>query len=98
DAQSEAIMRANARLLEAADKQKEKAREVRDAWAQGLGSISAEIANMAMEGEISIDRLAGSLAKLALQIAAIQIGGPWGTALSAFAGGLGGFASGGSGR
>lgn len=98
DIQADAIMRANARLLEAADKQKEKAREVRDAWAQGLGSISAEIVNMAMEGEISIDRLAGSLAKLALQIAASQIGGPWGTALGAFAGGLGGFASGGSGR
>jgi len=55
---------------------------------KGAGSLAAEFVNMANAGELSIDRLGASLAKLALQIAAIQIGGPYGAAISAFAGGL----------
>lgn len=71
--------------LEQAAKEHE---QVQQAIAQGLGSIAADFVNMANEGELSVERLGASLAKLALQIAAMQIGGPWGAALGSFAGGL----------
>jgi tape measure domain-containing protein len=54
----------------------------------GLGSISAQFVSMAAQGEISMGKLGEALAKLALQMAAMQIGGPWGAFLGSFAGGL----------
>lgn len=70
------------------EKSKEQAKQVQEAWAQGLGSIAADFVNMAAQGEFSMQKLGESLVKLALQVAAIQIGGPWGAALGSFAGGL----------
>lgn len=71
-----------------AEKAEEAAARVSEAWGTGLGSVAAEFLNMAAQGETSIERLGEALAKLALQIAAMQIGGPFGAALGAFAGGL----------
>jgi tape measure domain-containing protein len=81
--------------LKFAEQEAEASAKIKEAWASGLGSIAAEFVNMAVQGELSMDKLAGSLAKLALQIAAMQIGGPWGAMLGSFAGGLQGFAHGG---
>jgi tape measure domain-containing protein len=64
----------------------EKNKKTTEAWAAGLGSIAAEFVNMAETGDISLEKLGSSLAKLALQIAAMQIGGPWGALLGSFAG------------
>lgn len=83
-------------LDDLAQKNTEAAQRSAEAWAQGLGGIAANFANMAREGEISLDQIMGQLAKLALQMAAMQMGGPGGAFLSAFAGGLGGFGAGGS--
>jgi tape measure domain-containing protein len=77
-------------------KSEENARRVQEAWAQGLGSIAADFISMAAKGEMSFSDLASSAAKLALQMAAMQMGGPGGSFLSALAGGIGGFATGGS--
>lgn len=82
---------------EFAQKRIEKEKQIEQAVAQGLGSLAAEIVNMAADGEMNLEKLGSSLAKLALQIAATQAGGVYGAALSSFAGGLN-FGTGGSGR
>lgn len=71
-----------------ADEAAEQAARVEEAWGQGLGSVAADFINMAAQGEMSFEKLGSKLAVLALQIAAMQIGGPWGAALGSFAGGL----------
>lgn len=66
----------------------EAADRIEEAWAEGLGSIAADLVNMSAQGELSFEKLGESAAKLALQIAAMQIGGPWGAFLGSFAGGF----------
>jgi hypothetical protein len=73
---------------ESAEARIRKEEEVRQAIATGLGSITADFINMAAQGEMSVDKLLGSLAKLAIQIAAMKIGGPWGAFLGSLGGGL----------
>jgi hypothetical protein len=86
---------AAAKRLEQVAKDIEAAGQMREAWSRGLGSIAAEFANMAAEGEISVSKLGSALAKLALQMAAMRIGGGRGAFLGSFASGLQGFAHGG---
>jgi tape measure domain-containing protein len=71
------------------------AKRSQEAWASGMGSIAGSIAQMALKGEMDINKLGTQLFKLALQMAAMSMGGPGGAFLSSFAGSFGGFATGG---
>lgn len=82
----------NAKSREMAEEQKRQAQEVREAWADGLGSITGEIIQMAAAGDVSFDKIGKQLVILAIRMAAMSMGG----APGAFLGGLiGGFAHGG---
>jgi hypothetical protein len=68
------------------------AQDAKEAWATGLGSIAGEFLKMAAAGEVSVDQLAKQLAILAIQMAAMSMGGAPGAFLSGL---IGGFAHGG---
>jgi tape measure domain-containing protein len=75
-----------------AEDEKKAAQEVQEAWASGLGSIAGELIQMTAAGDVSFDKLAKQLAILAIQMAAMQMGGPGGAFLGQL---VGGFAHGG---
>lgn len=73
----------------------EKNRKLQESLASGVASVASEFVNMAAQGELSIERLGNSIAKLILQMAALRFGGPWGQAFGQFIGSLPAFATGG---
>jgi hypothetical protein len=81
--------------IKLAEEEAKAAAKMREAWATAAGSMAAELANKAIEGELNLQKLGNMLLKVALQMAAMQAGGPWGAALASFAGGFKGFAHGG---
>ncbi len=88
------IHQANDEIAIAAE---EAAARTREAWATGLGEVSAHFIKMALDGKKSFgemtEQILMDLAKIALQQAAMQMGGPYGAFASAL---IGGFAHGGS--
>lgn len=71
----------------------EQAARTKEAWASAAGEMAASFIKAARDGSLSFDDLSSQIAKVALQMAAMQAGGPYGAFLSAL---VGGFAHGGS--
>jgi tape measure domain-containing protein len=78
-----------------ADEAVKQAQRMREAWLSSAGAVAGSIAQMAMKGEMDINKLGAQLLRLGIQMAALSIGGGGGAFLSSFAGGLTGFATGG---